>query len=134
MQASWCSASEKVRLSHERRDNNRINLQPLGWCREGESIPAILKGLVKIPLSNYGAGLAETVTIDMGQHLLLVGAELVGSIVRTEIRVPEGIVTEDEACASSSFSMVEGAVGCFEEGEAPCASDSNRNERISATS
>jgi hypothetical protein len=36
--ASWCSASEKVRLSHERRDNNRINLQPLGWFREGDFI------------------------------------------------------------------------------------------------
>ena len=28
----------------------------------GESIPAILKGIVKVPLSNYGAGLAERVT------------------------------------------------------------------------
>jgi hypothetical protein len=49
-------------LIHERRDDNGINLQPLGWCREGESIPAILEGIVKIPLPNYGVGLAERVT------------------------------------------------------------------------
>jgi len=49
-------------LIHERRADNRTNLQPLGWYREKESIPAILKGMVKIPLSNYGACPAERVT------------------------------------------------------------------------
>jgi hypothetical protein len=49
-------------LIHERRADNGINLQPLGWCREGESNPPLSKGIVKIPLSNYGAGLAERVT------------------------------------------------------------------------
>jgi len=34
----------------------------LGWCRDLKSIPAILKGIVKTPVSNYGIGLAETVT------------------------------------------------------------------------
>jgi hypothetical protein len=43
-------------------NDNGINLRPLGWCREGKSIPAILKGIVKIPISNYCAGLAERVT------------------------------------------------------------------------
>ena len=57
-------------------------------------------------------------------------------MVRTEIRVPAGMVTDDEVFATSSFSTDEGTVGCFEgiEGEAPCASESNRSERISATS
>ena len=49
-------------LVHEHRADNRINLQPLEWYREGESIPAIVKDFVKIPVSNYGAGLAERVT------------------------------------------------------------------------
>jgi hypothetical protein len=56
------------------------------------------------------------------------------SIVRTEIRVPAEMVTDDEVFATSSFSIAEGTVGCFEgmEGEAPCASESNRRERTSA--
>jgi len=32
------------------------------WYREGESITAILKGIVKIAISNYGPGFAERVT------------------------------------------------------------------------
>jgi hypothetical protein len=35
-------------------------ISDVAW--EGESLPALLKGIAKILLSNYGAGLAETVT------------------------------------------------------------------------
>jgi hypothetical protein len=58
------------------------------------------------------------------------------SMVRTEIRVPAEMVTDDEDCATSFFSMDEGTVGCLDgtEGEPSCASDSNRNERTSAMS
>ena len=41
---------------------SRVSQERKHLYREGESITAILKGIVKIAISNYGPGLAERVT------------------------------------------------------------------------
>jgi hypothetical protein len=43
-------------------ENHGVKLQPIRIVPEAEAFPAILNGIVKIPHSNYGAGLAERVT------------------------------------------------------------------------